>query len=274
LGPTGGVGGIKRREEFPKEAAVRHNTTKEKLRRGEVVCGCFTRYPNATLVEVLGYCGWDFIVFDGEHGTLEPSDCEQMTRAAEVQNVTPIVRVPVNQQHVILRFLDTGAQGLHVPMVRTAADAEAVVQAVKYQPRGSRGLALVRAADFGQRAPLGEYIAAANEETLVVIHIETEDSVDNLPEILKVDGLDVIFIGPTDLSNSLGLPGQMTHPKVQETLRRCQEAVIGSSAALGIMVPNAEAARDWIARGARYVAVGLEGVLNPACRNYLKRVRE
>jgi 4-hydroxy-2-oxoheptanedioate aldolase len=253
---------------------VRHNTTKEKLKRGEVVCGCFTRYPNATLVEVLGYCGWDFIVFDGEHGTIEPADCEQMTRAAEVLGVTPIVRVPVNQQHVILRYLDTGAQGLHVPMVRTAADAEAVVQAVKYQPRGSRGLALVRAADFGQRVPLAEYIAKANEETLVAIHIETEDSVDNLPGILEVDGIDVVFIGPTDLSNSLGLPGQLSDPRVKDTLRRCAERVAGSPVALGIMVPTADAARDWIARGARYVAVGLEGVLNPACKAYLRSVRE
>jgi 4-hydroxy-2-oxoheptanedioate aldolase len=252
---------------------MRHNSAKEKLRNGGTVLGCFTRYPNAALVEVLGYCGWDFIVFDGEHGTLEPADCEQMTRAAELQGVTPIVRVPVNLPHVILRFLDTGAQGLHVPMVRSAADAEAVVQAVKYQPRGSRGLANVRASDYGQRSPLAEYITRANEETLISVHIETEDSVDRLGEIIAVDGLDVIFIGPTDLSNSLGLPGQLQNPKVQAALQRCVDAVAASDKALGIMVPNAQAARTWIDRGARYVTIGLEGLLNPACRNYLETVR-
>lgn len=253
---------------------MKHNITKEKLKNGEVVYGCFTRYPNAALVEVLGYCGWDFIVFDGEHGTIEPADCEQMVRAAELQGVTPIVRVPVNQPHVILRFLDTGAQGLHVPMVQTATDAEAVVQSVKYQPRGSRGLAGIRAADYAQRIPFGQYIVQANQETLVSVHIETESSVDRLPEILQVDGLDVVFIGPTDLSNSLGCPGEMQHPKVQATLQRCVEMVQGAGPALGIMVPNADAARLWKSRGARYIAVGLEGVLNPACRNYLKTVRE
>lgn len=252
---------------------MRHNTAKEKLKRGETVYGCFVRYPNATLIEVLGYCGWDFIVFDGEHGTIEPADCEQMVRAAELQGVTPIIRVPVNQPHVILRFLDTGAQGLHVPMVRSAADAEAVVRSVKYQPRGARGLAAIRAADYAQRIPFGEYVAQANAETLVAVHIETEDGVDRLPEIIKVDGVDVIFLGPTDLSNSLGFPGELQHPRVQATFQRLVDAVAGSKAALGIMVQNADAARQWRQRGARYIAIGLEGVLNPACRNYLKQAR-
>jgi 4-hydroxy-2-oxoheptanedioate aldolase len=253
---------------------VRHNTAKEKLKRGEAVYGCFVRYPNAALVEVLGYCGWDFIVFDGEHGTIEPADCEQMIRAAELQSVTPIIRVPVNQPHVILRFLDTGAQGLHVPMVRSAADAEAVAQSVKYQPRGSRGLAAIRAADYGQRPPFSRYVAEANEETLVVVHIETEDAVRNLAEITRVEGLDVIFIGPTDLSNSLGFPGEIQHPKVQAALQSCVEAVAHSNLALGIMVPGADAARQWRSRGARYITVGLEAILNPACRSYLQSSRE
>ena len=252
---------------------MRHNVTKEKLKNGQTVLGCFVRYPNAALVEVLGYCGWDFICFDGEHGSIEPADCEQMTRAAELQGVTPIVRVPVNQQHVILRFLDTGAHGLHVPMVNSAADAEAVVQSVKYQPRGSRGLAGVRASDYGQGIPFIEYVAVANTETLISIHIETEAAVDHLPEIVKVDGLDVIFIGPTDLSNSLGVPGQQQHPKVQATMQRIIDAVAPSGLALGIMVPHAEAAQLWRDRGARYIAVNLESMMNPACRNYLKTVR-
>lgn len=253
---------------------MRHNSAKEKLKNGGTVCGCFVRYPNAALVEVLGYCGWDFIVFDGEHGAIEPADCEQMVRAAELQGVTPIVRVPVNMPHVILRFLDTGAQGLHVPMVRSASDAERVMQAVKYQPRGARGLAAVRAADYAQRSTFSEYVAQANTETLVVVHIETEDGVEQLPEILRIGGLDVVFLGPTDLSNSLGLPGDLQHSRVQAVFQRFVEAVSGSGVALGIMVPNADAARQWKQRGARYIAVGLESMLNPACRNYLKAVRE
>ncbi len=255
---------------------MRHNSTKEKLRNGETVYGVFVRYPNATLVEVLGYCGWDFIVFDGEHGTIEPADCEQMVRAAELQGVTPIIRVPVNQPHVILRFMDTGAHGLHVPMVKSQADAEAVVQSVKYQPRGSRGLAAIRAADYAQKVPFAfsQYIAQANTETLVVAHIETVDSVERLPEILAVEGLDVAFLGPTDLSNSLGHPGEAQHPEVQAAFQRCADALKNSNVALGVMVPNIDAARQWKARGARYISVAFESVLAPACRNYLKSARE
>jgi 4-hydroxy-2-oxoheptanedioate aldolase len=252
---------------------LRHNVTKEKLKNGQTVFGCFTRYPNAALVEALSYCGWDFICFDGEHGLIEPADCEQMTRAAELQGVTPIVRVPVNQQHVILRFLDTGPHGLHVPMVNTAADAEKVVQSVKYQPRGSRGLAGVRASEYALGIPFGEYVVQANAETLIAIHIETEAAVDRLTEIVAVDGLDVIFIGPTDLSNSLGVPGQAQHPKLQATMQRIVDTVLPTGLALGIMVPNAEAARQWRDRGARYIAVGVENVMNPAARNYLKTAR-
>jgi 4-hydroxy-2-oxoheptanedioate aldolase len=253
---------------------MRHNSTREKLSRGETVYGCFVRYPNAALVEVLGYWGWDFIVFDGEHGTIEVADCEQMSRAAELRGVTPVVRVPVNQPHVILRFMDTGAQGLHVPMVSSAADAEALVQSVKYQPRGSRGLAGVRAADYGQGKFLGEYISQANEETLVVAHIETEDAVACLPDIARVDGLDVAFLGPTDLSNSLGIPGEMQHPRFETACRRFIEALSGSAVAMGVMVSNADAARNWRERGARYIAVSLEGLLGPACRTYLKKACE
>lgn len=267
-------GGIKVRYIEFLEEAVRHNVTKEKLKKGETVYGCFVRYPNAALIEVLGYCGWDFIVFDGEHGSIEPADCEQMVRAAELQGVTPIARVPVNQQHIILRFLDTGAQGLHVPMVRSAADAEAAVHFAKYQPRGLRGLAAVRAADYAQRVSFGQYVAQANAETLVVVHIETEDAVERLPEITRVDGLDVVFLGPTDLSNSLGLPGELQHPKVQATFQRFVDSASGSGAKMGVMVSNIEAARKWKERGARYIAIGLEAMLNPACRSYLKSVRE
>ena len=256
------------------EEFVRHNVTKEKLKNGQTVFGCFVRYPNAALVEVLGYCGWDFICFDGEHGRIEPADCEQMTRAAELQGVTPIARVPVNQQHVILRFMDTGVHGLHVPMVNSGADAEAVVQSVKYQPLGCRGLAAVRASDYAQGIPFADYVAIANKETLVTVHIETEAAVDHLSEIVAVDGIDVIFIGPTDLSNSLGIPGQPQHPKMQAIMQRIVDTVAPTGLALGIMVPNVEAARQWRDRGARYITIALENLMNPSCRDYLKTVRE
>jgi 4-hydroxy-2-oxoheptanedioate aldolase len=249
---------------------MQKNQTKAKLKAGDTVYGCFVRYPSAGLVEVLGYQPWDFIVFDGEHGTIEPRDCENMVRAAELRGVTPIVRVTTNQPHIILRFMDTGAQGLHVPWVNSAAEAAAVVRSVKYHPDGIRGLAGVRAADYAQTIPLGEYVQQANAETLVTIHIETEEAVEQLPEMVAIDGIDVIFIGPTDLSQSYGVPGQPQHPSVQEAINRIIEVVASSDKALGIMVSNAQAAQQWRERGARYIAIGLESLLTPAARDYLK----
>jgi 4-hydroxy-2-oxoheptanedioate aldolase len=252
---------------------VRPNTTKAKLKAGQTVLGCFVRYPDASLIEMLGYQDWDFLVFDGEHGVIEPRDCEHMVRAAELRGVTPIVRATTNMPPIILRYMDTGAQGVHVPWVNSGAEAEAVVRAVKYHPRGIRGLASVRAADFGQRAPFGEYVHQANAETLVVVHIETLEAVKRLPEIVAVDGLDVIFIGPTDLSHSLGVPGEVEHPKVQAAMQEIVDTVARTDLALGIMVGSAQAARQWRERGARYITVGLESLLVPAVRGYLLAAR-
>jgi 4-hydroxy-2-oxoheptanedioate aldolase len=252
---------------------LRTNTTKAKLKAGESVLGCFVRYPDASLVEVLGYQPWDFIVFDGEHGTLEPRDCENMVRAAELRGVTPIVRVTTNLPPVILRFMDSGAQGLHVPWVNSAAEAENVVRSVKYYPRGIRGLAGVRAADYGQTMPIGEYVEQANRETLISIHIETAEAVERLPEIAAIDGIDVIFIGPTDLSQSYGVPGQPQHPSVQAGIQKIIDVVAKTNVALGVMVGTTDAARQWRARGARYIAIGFESLLAPAARDYLKAVR-
>ncbi len=250
------------------------NTTKAKLQAGETVLGCFVRYPDPSLVEVIGYQGWDFLVFDAEHGVIEPRDCENMVRAAELRGVTPLVRVTTNLPPIILRYMDSGAQGLHIPWINSAAEAEAAVRAVKYHPRGIRGLASVRAADYAQRGSFGEYVQFANAETLVSIHIETAEAVERLPEIVRVEGVDVIFIGPTDLSHSLGVPGQVQHPAVQQAIEKIVQTVRASPAALGIMVGNAKAAREWRARGARYIAITTEGVLAPAMREYLRAAHE
>jgi len=251
---------------------MRTNKTKKKLSSDQAVFGCFLRYPSAALVEVLGYQDWDFIVFDGEHGMVDPSDCENMVRAAELQDVTPIVRVTTNSPPVILRYMDTGAQGLHIPWINSRLEAEQAVKSVKYEPLGIRGLASSRAADYGQAISFGEYVNKANKETLVVIHIETAEAVEQLPEILTVEGLDVIFIGPTDLSHSLGVPGQTDHPIVKTAMEKITEAVSETDLDLGIMVSDAQAAQEWRERGARYITVTFESMLNPGVRQFFSSV--
>jgi 4-hydroxy-2-oxoheptanedioate aldolase len=252
---------------------MRTNKTKKQLQSGGTAFGCLVRYPNAGIVELLGYQGWDFLVFDGEHGTIDPRDCENMVRAAELRGVTPIVRVTTNQPPIILRFMDTGAQGLHVPWVCSAADAEMAVRSVKYHPRGIRGLANMRAADYGQTIPLSRYIEQANAETLTVIQIETADGVEHAREIAAVDGVDVIFVGATDLSHSLGVPGQFQHPTVQAAVQSLADVANRSNVALGAIASDAQTAREWIDRGARYILVSLESLVKSAAQQFLEKLK-
>ena len=114
----------------------------------------------------------------------------------------------------------------------------------------------------------------ANAETLVVLQIETAQAVDHLPEILKVEGIDVVFIGPSDLSQSLGVPGQAQHPEVQAAMQRIADAVAPTGVALGLMVRNLESAREWRQKGARFIAISLESVLGPAVKRYLLQAKE
>jgi 4-hydroxy-2-oxoheptanedioate aldolase len=249
------------------------NRTKELLRAGGTAVGCFVRYPDAGITELLALQGFDFLVLDGEHGTIEPYHCEAMVRAAELREATPIVRVPVNAPSTILRFLDTGAQGVHVPLVRSAEDAAAAVRAVKYWPDGSRGLAGVRAADYAQRAPLAEYIADANQQTLVVVQIETREALERVDEFVELSGVDVIFVGPMDLSQALGVPGRTGELVLTQAFDRVAEAVRGSHAALGVLVSDEAGAREWIERGERYVAFVIEAIVSSRAQAILRTLR-
>ena len=249
------------------------NTTKAKLVAGGTVLGCFIRHPEPAFAEFVAMQGWDFLVFDAEHGALQPRDVEGLCRAAELREVTPIARVTTNQPHIILRFLDTGIHGVHVPWVNTAAAVEQAVQSVKYQPLGRRGLAGSRASDWGVYESIGEYTQRANRETMVIIHIETIEAVNAIEDFIAIDGVDVLFIGPTDLSHSLGHPGDVSHPDVAAALDRVTDAVVGSDKALGIYVGSQAVAEQWIDGGARYIATGVDGFIEQGMQAYLSRLR-
>jgi 4-hydroxy-2-oxoheptanedioate aldolase len=249
-----------------------NNTTKAKLLAGETVHGCFLKYPQPSLAEIIAMAGFDFVLFDGEHGTLQPSDVANLVRAVELRGATPLARVTTNQPHIILRYLDTGLHGVQVPWVNTTQDVERAVQSSKYGPRGVRGLAGGRASDWGLSEPIADYTARANRETMLIVHIETADAAELVEEYVEVDGVDVLFLGPTDLSHSLGHPGNLDHPDVQAAMRHVAEVVVSSDKALGIYAGTAEFARDWQARGARYITTGAEGFLLRGLQTYLEDV--
>jgi 4-hydroxy-2-oxoheptanedioate aldolase len=249
------------------------NATKAKLAAGEPVFGCFFRYAEPSLAEYVAMLGWDFIVFDAEHGTLQPREVEDLCRAVEPHGVTPLVRVTANRSHLILRFLDTGAHGVMVPVVSTSAGAEEAVRAVKYPPRGERGLAGTRASRWGLEEGLAAYVERANRETLVVLHIETAEAVEAIDELVAIDGVDVLYLGPIDLSQSLGHTGEPNHPAVVAAMERVAEAVVASDKALGIWATTTAATQEWLARGARYFATGLEPLLRGSMTAHLEHAR-
>jgi 4-hydroxy-2-oxoheptanedioate aldolase len=252
---------------------MKPNQTKAKLQAGETVYGCFNTLNEPRLIELYGYQPWDFIVFDGEHAPLEPRDVENLTRAAQLLNLTPLVRATTNAQPTILQYLDTGAMGVVVPWVNTALEAENVVRSVKYFPRGVRGLASVRAADYGQTMSLAEYVAQANAETLVVVQCESPTAVEDAAAIAAVDGVDVVFIGPNDLAQSMGLTGQTDHPDVIAAVERVIAAVTPAGKAVGMMVKSAENAIFWRERGVRFIAASLDKLIVTGMKSYLSAVK-
>ena len=248
---------------------MRENSTKRKLAAGESVIGVFYPFTAPGMVELYGYCGFDFVVIDAEHGALEPGAVETLTLAAEAVGVTPIVRVPQNIPQAILRYLDIGPQGVLIPWCQTADEARAAVQAAKYHPDGRRGLAGVRAARYGVGMPLTEYVTAANAEGMVLVQIETAATVSALPELLEVPGVDVFFIGPNDLSQSLGYPGRPSEPEVQATIARALATIHDAGRLAGIMVRDAQELVRYRDMGVRFITISTGSLVAPAARAFL-----
>lgn len=205
---------------------------KQRLQNGEMVLGAWNSIPSASLVNAMGLSGLDFVIIDAEHGPVSMETAEDLIRAAEVTPATPVVRVSSCQSHLILRALDIGAHGVEVPHISTQQEAQRVVKFAKYFPLGERGYSpLTRAGRYGLEAD--GYAQKANEGTMVVVHVEGKEGLRNLSEIVQVKGLDVIFIGPYDLSQSLGRPGKLDDPEIIENIRRSVGIIRNAGLACG-----------------------------------------
>lgn len=237
---------------------------RERLSLGHKVLGTWSSIPSAGLVEAIGCSGLDFVVIDAEHGPVSVETAEGMVRAAEAASMAPVVRVPANRPEHILRVLDIGAHGVQVPHVRSRSDAEAAVKYARYHPLGSRGLSpFTRAGRYGTAGE--DHARTSNESTLVVVNVEGVEGVENLEEIASVPGVDVIFLGPYDLSQSLGVPGQVDHPRVVEMIERSAKSVMDGGIACGSFARDKEYMKMLIGFGVSYLtymvdtAVALSG---------------
>ena len=249
---------------------MRPNQLKQKLAAGQPATVIAPFASSAGLVELLGYHGFDGVFLDCEHGPSGWEDLEDMIRAAELAGYSSVVRVDHNDAATITRTLDRGAGGVQVPHVNTADEAEAAVQHAKFAPLGHRGWAGWRGM-FGEDP--AEFAERANAETLVAVMLEEVEALRNLDDILRVEHVDVFFVAPGDLAQSMGHPGQMDHPEVTAALEDALRRIRAAGRTPGTLTTPAMLERH-LELGVLFLYVGLASLLAPAAKAFIQKARQ
>jgi 4-hydroxy-2-oxoheptanedioate aldolase len=245
---------------------------KDKLSNGKPVFGPFMKSTDPAFVEAAGYAGFDFAIIDLEHGPATISDLQNLIRAALLAGIVPIVRSSDSSEISIAKPLDLGALGIQIPQVTSGKMAKDCIKAARFFPKGERGVCrFVRAANYSSM-PREEYFSKANE-ILIIVQLEGKEAILDIDNILKVEGIDIIFIGPYDLSQSLGVPGKVSHPIVIEAMND----IVSRAHALGILVgtftDTPQAAEMWIKAGVKYISYSVDvGIYTDACSRLVKEL--
>lgn len=231
------------------------NQFKDKLEKN--VLGVFSKTTDSSIIEIFGLAEFDFIILDNEHGYTNYETLKNHVRAAELSNMIPIVRVPNGEAENISKALDIGAYGVQVPNISTKQHVERVIKAAKFFPEGKRGVCkYVRAADFSGLEK-GSYFKQANN-ALILIQVEGNEGLSNIEEILEVEGIDVLFIGPYDLSQALGVPGDIMHEKVQIAINEIIEKAKLKEVKIGVFCDDIETAIMWKKAGVNYISCSVD----------------
>jgi 2-dehydro-3-deoxyglucarate aldolase len=247
---------------------------KSRLARGQVTVGSWLTLAHPAIAEIMSRAGFDWLTIDLEHSVITIREAEELIRIVALSGVVPLVRLSANDPVQIKRVMDAGAHGVIVPMVNSAADAEAAVEAVRYPPGGKRGVGLARAQGYG--SAFTSYTEWLNQHSVVVVQVEHIEAVVNLEAILSVEGVDGFIVGPYDLSGSLGVPGQFDHPSMKEAMDRIRSLGLSYGKAFGIHLiePNVEEFRQRLDEGYNFVAYSLDiRMLDRACRAGLDVIR-
>lgn len=227
---------------------------KLRLKKGDLVVGTMiSEIRNPNLAYMLARCGFDFFIIDNEHGSYSPETISNIIAAARGAGVLTIVRIPEIRRETILKPLDCGAAGLLVPQVNTTRQAQEIMTHAKYPPLGNRGVALSRPHSLYARPKADEYLVQANEATFIAVQAESPEAIGNLESIATTPGVDAIFVGPSDLSVSLGIPGQISHPDEIEAINKVVDVCQKHKIAPGIHMSNLEMLKAWIEKGMRFV---------------------
>jgi 4-hydroxy-2-oxoheptanedioate aldolase len=246
---------------------------RQRARQGETLLGSFLSLGSALTSEIVASAGFDWVLIDLEHGAGGEREVLGQLQAIEHTPAAAVIRVESNARQRVHRVLDLGAHGIMFPRIDTAEEARAAVAAMRYPPDGVRGVAFAnRACSFG--SGFREYMAASHTSLICVIQIETETAVANAAEIAAVDGVDVLFVGPSDLSHGMGILGQFDNPRFVAAIDAVGAAAKQHGKAAGILLPKPDDCAWYLGKGYRFLASGSDGVLlNNAARNVLKTLR-
>jgi len=233
----------------------RPNPLKQRLRNGERVLGCWTMLGNAQVAEILSLTGFDFLVLDQEHGLGDVTSLAAQLHAMSATSTVGVVRVPWNDHVYLKRVLDVGAEAVLIPSIDTADEARAAVAACRYPPHGRRGTAVgsVRASSYGLAS---DYAATCAEHLLIACQIESVRAVENIDEIIAVEGIDLLFIGPFDLSATVGQLGNLKHPEVARLIEHAEKRIRAANRPMGTVPHPGCTWQDMFERGYQFVNAG------------------
>jgi len=224
------------------------------MSEGEVVRGTWVTIGHPDVADLIEALGFDWVLFDTEHAPISVETLATLVQAVDAEKVCPLVRVGAVDQYLVKAALDLGAHGVLLPLVNSAGEAERAVRFSKYPPRGVRGVAPRKAADFGMSSK--EYVKTADRDTIVAVQIETKESLSNLDSILSVEGVDVAFVGPSDLTMSLGLGDARDDPKVLDAMREVVRSCKTHAKVPGILASTPEEAKRDLEMGFRFIGLG------------------
>jgi len=246
---------------------------RKRVQSGETLIGSFLNLGSSLTTEIVGQAGLDWVLIDLEHGAGTEHDVLHQLQALEHTSAAAVIRVESLERQRFHRVLDLGAHGIMVPRVNSADDARAAVAALRYQPVGVRGVAKMnRACGFG--TDFAKYFASANSSLLGVIQIETLESLKNLDSIAEIEGVDVLFVGPADLSQSLGIFGQFENAAFLDAVGRTADAARRHGKAAGILLSKPDDLRKYWNLGYRFLACSSDGgLLNDAARRLAASLR-
>jgi 2-dehydro-3-deoxyglucarate aldolase/4-hydroxy-2-oxoheptanedioate aldolase len=236
---------------------MKPNDVKRTLRDGGVSIGTFLfEFSTTGIARIAAEAGAEFAIFDMEHTGWSVETIRMLIATSRSTRMVPIVRVPATEYHFIARALDMGAMGIMVPMVESEEQAHRFVQSAKYPPAGRRGAAFAVAHDDYVGGNMADKIQSANAEQLLIAQVETARGLENVEAIAAVEGIDVIWIGQADLTTSLGIPGQYTHPDFLKAVERIADACRSHNKVLGYLALGVEDGKTMLARGFRMLAYG------------------